>query len=138
MQLEGEETIERHKRGGVTLLSPALGFIHPKICDRDSLSFSSHFKDFLFNVFFFSFFCTHGMKMFLSQGLNQCHSSNLSYTRDNAKSLTHWITGNSSFVFLFPLPVTSFPIWKTSTHPLNTRANIIQYFKPWQNKEHPF
>lgn len=56
MQLEGEETIERHKRGGVTLLSPALGFIHPKICDRDSLSFSSHFKDFLFNVFFFFFF----------------------------------------------------------------------------------
>lgn len=55
MQLEGEETIERHKRGGVTLLSPALGFIHPKVCDRDSLSFSSHFKDFLFNIFFFFF-----------------------------------------------------------------------------------
>ena len=33
--------------------------------------------------------CVHGMRKFLGQGSNLCHSSNPSHSSDNARSLTH-------------------------------------------------
>ena len=43
-----------------------------------------------FIVHFFFFFClTHGMLKFLGQSSNPCHSSELSLSSDNARSLTH-------------------------------------------------
>ena len=40
----------------------------------------------------FSFGHTCGMQEFLGQGLNSCHSSDLSHSNDNIRSLTHWAT----------------------------------------------
>ena len=41
------------------------------------------------------FGCTHSMWKFLGQELNSCHSSDLSHSRDNARSLTARPPGNS-------------------------------------------
>ena len=34
--------------------------------------------------------CTHSLWKFPGQGLNTCHSSDLSHSSDNTRSLTHW------------------------------------------------
>ena len=47
---------------------------------------------FLFVCFFVCFGCACGMHKFLGQGLNLCHSSDLSHCSNSAGSLTHWTT----------------------------------------------
>ena len=43
----------------------------------------------VFFYFFFCFGCTHDNQKFLGQGLNPCHSSNLSHNSDISKFLTY-------------------------------------------------
>ena len=47
---------------------------------------------YLFFTIFFFFGHAHSMWKFLGQGLNQCHSSNLSHSSKNTGSLTHCTT----------------------------------------------
>ena len=58
--------------------------------------------------------CDHGMWKFLGQGLNLCHSRDLSYYSDNARSLTYCTTKELQeyhyfWSLLFPLWLQSLP-----------------------------
>ena len=57
----------------------------------------------LYMNFLFFFGHAYGMHKFTGQGLNLCHSSNQSHSRDNARSLTHWAIGEL-FYMDFQLP----------------------------------
>ena len=57
---------------------------------------------FLRIFFFFSFFgCASGIQNFPGQGLNPCHSSNLSHSNDNNRSLTCLATRELCKFYIF-------------------------------------
>ena len=52
-----------------------------------------------FFFFFFFFWLRHGMRKFVGQGLNSCHSSPLSHCSDNVRCLTRYITRELTWGF---------------------------------------
>ena len=54
---------------------------------------------FFLSFFFFFFWLRHGMRKFVGQGLNSCHSSPLSHCSDNVRCLTRYITRELTWGF---------------------------------------
>ena len=66
------------------------------ICSNLSSTFN-----FLLSFHFLFFGCTHNMQHFWGQGSNPHHNYNQSHNSDNARSLTHWATGEFHHPFFF-------------------------------------
>ena len=103
----------------------------------DVLFLGHTFSSQIFSFFFFGF--THGMQKFLGQGSNLSYSSNPSYSRDNAGSLTTRPPGNSLLSYYFKSPLCPLMlnvavrrVWDQLDFPPSLSVLFLFFFLFWE------